>query len=166
MTELRATIGVSGLTRLGQRAVARSMYAKGHGFLGAAVLLRRQGGYESVVLHLLCQGLEIVLKAALLFKDFDLFHSQLRRPLGHNLELIVQTAASTFGLHPMRPALAEEIQRLSNRYEQHLLRYGTIYDVFVDPSTIPSELLLKRTAAMLRLMRRQLPELGAAETTV
>ena len=63
---MRVKSGSGRLTIHGKRLVAESMYAKGKGFLGAALLLRREGGYGYVVLQLLCQGVEITLKALLL----------------------------------------------------------------------------------------------------
>jgi hypothetical protein len=57
------------LSRDGKQEIAAAMYVKGKNFLGAAMLLRQKGGYEYVVLHLMCQGIEITLKAFLLFKD-------------------------------------------------------------------------------------------------
>jgi hypothetical protein len=53
-------------------------YQKGRYFIGAALLLRKHGGDEYVVLHLLCQGVEIVLKALLLLHDFDKYRTLLK----------------------------------------------------------------------------------------
>ena len=57
----------------GKRLVAQSMYSKGGAFIGAALLVRREAGYEFVVLHLLCQGVEIIFKSLLLMLDYDKF---------------------------------------------------------------------------------------------
>ena len=78
--------------------VCRSMYAKGVGFLGAAVLLQRQGGCQWVVLHLLCQGTELVLKSFLLFADFDKYKVRLKKHFGHDLEKLARRALAQYGL--------------------------------------------------------------------
>src|SRR6266852_9474760 len=117
--------GTAHLSIHGKWVVAESMYAKGKSFLAAAVLLRQRGGYEYVVLHLICQGIEITLKALLLFRDYDCHKGQLRKPLDHNLNRIV-TAAS---LRPISGALAIELATLNSLYSKHLLRYGTFYDI-------------------------------------
>jgi hypothetical protein len=131
------------------------MLARGHGFLGAALLLREKGGYEFVVLHLVCQGLEIILKALLLFKDYDHYRPRLGKgSLRHNLEDVVRATAKAFGLKYPREPLAKELRALSSWYQRHLLRYATSLDIVVNPSTIPSQLVLRRTAALLRLTKK------------
>lgn len=61
MVSVISAVGHAQLTAHGKRLVASSMFAKGKAFLGAAILLRQKGGYEFVVLHLLCQGIEVTL---------------------------------------------------------------------------------------------------------
>jgi len=138
----------------GKRMVAESMYAKGKSFLGAAVLLRRHGGDEYVVLHLICQGVEITLKALLLFKDYDHYWPRLRRPLGHNLIRIVTTASKESGLPPVSKDLATELEALNLLYSNHWLRYGTFRDILGRPDTIASDLTLHWIFAAICLADR------------
>ena len=150
-------MSVSGTARLtvhGKRMVAESMYAKGKAFLGAAVLLRRNGGYEYVVLHLLCQGIEIVLKGLLLAIDYDTFKPRLKQ-FGHNLLSVTDAATSAAGLSPLRPNIRAEMEALNQLYSRHLLRYGSGYDILVNPSTIPSHLVLRRMVSLLHLIERK-----------
>ena len=65
-----AMAGVGHLSNYGRALVTQSTYCKGKGFIGAALLLRQKGGYEFVVLHLPCQGVEVVFKAMLMHKDY------------------------------------------------------------------------------------------------
>jgi len=68
------TLGESSLTPAGKRHIANSMYMKAGAFLQAATLVRSKDGSEHtdwVALHLLCQGIELFLKALLLFGDYD-----------------------------------------------------------------------------------------------
>lgn len=130
------------------------MYAKGKAFLGAAILLRQKGGDEFVVLHLLCQGIEITLKGLLLFIDYDKHKPKLRR-IGHKLLSASEAAAKAAGLSPLKRDIRVELEVLSSLYSQHLLRYGSGYDIFVNPDSIPSKRVLHRMVAVLRLAERK-----------
>ena len=154
MTTIMSVSGTAGLTIHGKRMIAESMYAEGKAFLGAAALLRRNGGYEYVVLHLLCQGIEIVLKGLLLKIDYDLYKPQLKK-FGHNLLKVTDSAIKAAGLLSLRPNIRAEMETLNKLYSQHLLRYGSGYDLLVNPSTIASRLVLRRIAALLRLIEHK-----------
>jgi hypothetical protein len=159
MTRVVELSGHAFLSRYGKRQVAVSMYVKGKAFIGAAILLRRQGNAEQtdhVVLHLLCQGIEVTLKGLLLLRDYDRFIVRLRRPLGHNLFKVAKATSTAYGLKPLRRDLDDELRTLSNLYSQHLLRYGSGYDILVDPRTIPRERVFRRLAAVIRLAEREL----------
>lgn len=130
------------------------MYAKGKAFLGAAILLRQKGGHEFVVLHLLCQGIEVTLKGLLLFIDYDKYKPKLRR-IGHKLLSASEEATKAAGLPPLKRDIRIELEALSNLYSQHLLRYGSGYDILVNPDSIPSNRVLHRLAAVLRLAERK-----------
>lgn len=153
------------LARHGKYLRAMSMYVKGKHFLGAAILLRRHGGNEFVVLHLMCQGIEIALKGLLLLKDYDVYSPKLRR-IGHNLVRAADEARNCFGLHAMSPSIAEELQRLNSLYSQHMLRYGSVADIFFSPDSIQSQRVYRRMAAVIRLAERHLcRQAGEADST-
>jgi hypothetical protein len=142
--------------------IAHSMLHRGHHFFGGAIVLRREGAHEFVVLHLLCQGLEIFLKALLLLHDYDQFKPKLKYSpktksgYGHNLESLAADCSQVFGLHPMRGSLAAELKLLNSLYTQHLLRYASAYDVLVGPNSVHSALVLRRFGAAVRLAARSL----------
>jgi hypothetical protein len=144
----------SSWTKAGKSTIAASMYSKGMAFIGAAILLRQQGGYQWVVLHLLCQGIEIVMKSFLLIRDYDKFKPRLKK-LGHNLEKIVKVTLKEFKLNPLPPAVATELKALNSLYATHLLRYGSGYDILVDPKTIAVDRVWRRLHATIRLARRK-----------
>ncbi len=50
--------------------------------------------------------------------------------------LVVQQTAEAYRLKAPRPQLESEIRMLSALYSQHLLRYGTGYDIFIDPAPL------------------------------
>lgn len=134
------------------------MYGKGKAFIGASILLRKQASSEPndyVALHLLCQGIEITFKGLLLLYDYDRFKRRLRKPLGHDLFLVAVAVSAAYGLKPLRDDLGSELGALSNIYSQHLLRYGSMHDIFINPSSIPHERVFRRLAAVLRLTERE-----------
>ena len=52
-----------------QNIRARMMVERGKGFVAAAVLLDQKARHYEVVLHLICQGLEVFIKGLLLIRD-------------------------------------------------------------------------------------------------
>ncbi len=56
----------------------------------------------------------------------------------------------------MRPALEAELKKLSSLYSSQRLRYGTFYDVLVNPETIQSRLTLRKITAVVRLADRHI----------
>lgn len=133
MTSVKLDLNSGKLTPHGERKVAQSMYDMGKSFLNAAARLRLDGGYEYVVLHLICQGMEIVLKAFLLYKNYDKYISQLRKPIGHDLLNLAKTASEEFGVKLGSKSVILELERLNPLYMDHMLRYGSFYDLLVDP---------------------------------
>jgi len=126
------------------------------GFLDAALLLRERGGYEYVVLHLLCQALEIIGKAFLLWRNYEKYAGSLRKNLGHDLEKLVTTTHGEFGLHEPSGAFSAELKTLNELYKAHRLRYGSGFDILVDPTSMASGAILRKVRAAVRLGRRHL----------
>jgi hypothetical protein len=156
MVTLRTAPGSGRLAPAGKHFVAGSMYQKGKSFLGAALELHSKPGHEYVTLHLLCQGIENLLKGLLVLKAFDKYNPLLTTTLRHNLERLEATVRQEFGLRPPNSKLAREFQHLSRLYSSHLLRYGNVRDIFVDASTIQSDRVWRRVATVLRLAERHL----------
>ena len=156
VVKLKAS-GPMRLSNHGRKRVALSMYVKGKNFLAAAILLRNHGqpnANEYVVLHLTCQGVENVLKGLLLLRDFKSYYRMLKQPLGHDLKKLVKTVIKEFHVRTLPKKYMDEINQLSNLYSKHILRYGNGYDILVNPSTIPSELNLRKITAIVRLSER------------
>ena len=147
------------LTPAGKQGVAASMYAKGTSFIGAAILVQGQSASEHsdyVVLHLLCQGLEVLLKGLLLHKDYDRYRPRLgARDLGHNIFDIAEETLKEYGLNPMTADLQTELRELDKLYRDHWLRYGSTLDILVDPRTIARDRVLRRLSAAVRLTQRR-----------
>jgi len=150
--------GHASLTSSGKQRVAISMYEKGTAFIGAYFLLHRTDGSESVdyvALHNLCQGIEIALKGLLLLSNYDLYKPRLKL-IGHDLNTVVSNCLETYGLKPMSADVGVELHALSNLYSKQLLRYGSGYDILVDPRTIQRDRVLRRIGAAVRLVKREL----------
>jgi hypothetical protein len=147
------------LTPYGKSRIVRATYEKGTGFLASAILLRQHASSEAhqyVLRHLICQGTELILKAALLAADHDKYRSLLsQRPFGHNIREIANELVRALSCKPLQPALARELDELSHLYSQYLLRYGGIQDIFHDPNTVQYELVLRRAFAVIRFIARK-----------
>ena len=140
--------GVGQPTVHAKQAVADSMYSKGLAFLGAAVLTsqlakkkenahgRPDEATEYVLLHLLCQGLEIVIKGLLLMHDFAKYRPILKRKFGHNLEKLVAEGVATGIVDAPSPEVVEELTELNKFFMEHRLRYGDFTDLFFNPLLI------------------------------
>lgn len=142
------------LTNYGQRFVAAVMYAKGKAFIGAAVLLDQKDGHPAVVLHLLCQGIEIILKSMLLRIDYTKYGPRLKK-IGHNLVRVAATVRAASGLHVFsNGALLHELTQANQFYKDQSLRYASKFDINIDPSTIPSKRLLRHITAIIQYLER------------
>jgi hypothetical protein len=106
--------GPGHLTSYGKRMVGESMYTKGKNFAVAALLLRQRHGYEYVVLHLLCQGIEITLKGLLMMRNYDKYKGKLKHTFGHDINKLIGAAVTEFNVHPVRPAVEAELEMLSS----------------------------------------------------
>ena len=134
----------------GKKLVAHAMFYKGKHFLAAAALLLQKGGCGDVVLHLLCQGLEIIQKGLLLARDYDKFKPELKK-LGHNLVRGSDALHAAYALRPLKKETQAELQALSDYDRQHLLRYGTIHDVFVGTRHLQFEAVMRKAVALTSL---------------
>lgn len=136
-----------------RQQVARDMVVRGGHFIGAAILLKGEGGHPYVWRHNFCQGIEVLLKGLLLLKDFDAYWPQMRR-FGHKLLPICDAAAKEYGVSQPTGGLRGELETLSRFYEQHWLRYSGGFIAFIDPDSIAYERAVRRVAAVLRLLAR------------
>jgi hypothetical protein len=163
MTQIIPATAAVTNTKYGKKLAALSMYGKGKAFIGSHLLVARQPASEPteyVALHLLGQGVEVTLKAFLLLADYDRYVVQLRKPLGHNLVATAEAAISAFGLRPMQSVLRIELEGVSKPYSKHMLRYGNLGDIFIAPSSIHRDRVLRRIAAAIRLAERELGRAG------
>jgi len=137
------------------------MNAKGEAFIAAAILLDQKAppnseGMTYVTLHLLCQGIEVILKAFLLAHDFDKYYRRLpRKPFAHDLLGIAHEAIAVYGLKPLRGDIATELSNLNDFYRSHRLRYAGLGDLFIGPGSIPRQRVMRRLEVLFRLERKR-----------
>jgi hypothetical protein len=145
------------LTQHGKRRITQTLYDKGKSFVRAGAHLRSENGYEFVVLHLVCQGLEIVLKAFLLFKNYDKYVGKLKQ-FGHDISALAEACSEEYNLSIGSDEVLSQLNDLNNLYGHHNLRYGfgSALDFVVDPQTIQSDRLLFRFVAAIRLANHHL----------
>lgn len=150
--------GSGGPTIAGKRHIALAMYIRGKAFIGSAILLKRQANSEPmhyVVLHLLCQGIEITLKGLLLLRDYDQYKPHLKG-IGHNLCRAACEASTAFGFKNPDGEVAAEFAALNNLYSRHFMRYSSVVDIFVDPCSVAWNKVLRRIGAAIRIAEREL----------
>ena len=68
-----------------EKEIAVETLKKGENFIRTALLLRKNNSDENVVLSMICQGIENILKGLLLSKDYVRYEPLLRRKFGKNL---------------------------------------------------------------------------------
>jgi len=141
---------MSPLTKNGKDMFARYMYQKGKEFVGAAILLRQAGGFTHVSTHLICQGLELILKSLLLFKDYSKYHSLIKKNVGHNLVKLVDLWKVVINRNKVNARFYSEIQELNRHYISHGLRYGSLTDLLILPESIETKEVLKQISIILR----------------
>lgn len=143
-------IGKASLTNYSKKMIAHAMFHKGKNFLGAAILLDKQNGYRDIVLHLICQGIEIIQKGMLLAKNFEKYAPKLQKPLGHNLVRGSEALCEEFNLKPLKKTTQNELFLLSEYYRKHLLRYGGIHDVIGGGShNLEFQRVVRRATALM-----------------
>jgi hypothetical protein len=132
----------------GKPFVANALFRKGKAFLRSAELISNNNDEPTqyVARHLVCQGLEIALKAMLLLKDYDKYEPKLRRQLGHNLVDIANEVASIYNLRPFGSNVGAELRNLNDFYSKHLLRYAGLQDMLIESRTIGYKRVLKHLA--------------------
>ena len=132
----------------GRPIVANALFRKGKAFLKSAELIATNNDEPTqyVARHLVCQGLEIVLKAMLLLRDYDKYEPKLRKQFRHDLVGIANEVVSIYNLKPFRVGVGAELRNLSDFYSKHLLRYAGLQDMLIESRTIGYKRVLKHLA--------------------
>lgn len=140
----------------GKEKISIAMYEKGKSFIASFLLLRKNNGHPLVCIHLLCQGVEIIMKSFLLMHNYDIYKNYIKRNIGHNVRKSVDEVINVYNLKAIDSELANELDILTNYFKQHLLRYGSFVDILIDPSTISYDKTLKKITAFVLLADKKL----------
>ena len=145
------------LSGYGKLMIANCEFEKGVAFIAAACLLNGRAQTEPqeyVVLHLIAQGIELLMKGALYGRNYDTY-KKMGRTLGHRLDAGFDASRKEFQLNPMKQRCNGQLKALSNLYSKHALRYASSQDIFIAPSSIDVSLVEARVKCAIRLGRRE-----------
>jgi hypothetical protein len=155
MADIQVKSKSSQLTRDIKKQIAHCVFHKGKNFLWAAKLLEEKGGYHSVVLHLLCQGFELIIKGLLLMQNYDNYKPRLKS-MGHNLIKGVKTLNEFVAKSPkIDEETMSELENLNVFYRKHLFRYDNLSEFLKDPKTISSDLVMRYALKLVRFGNRK-----------
>lgn len=143
-------------TSYAKNQVSISMYEKGKSFIAAYYLLNKNNGHPQVSIHLLCQGIEIIMKSFLLMSDYDKYKNYIKRNIGHNVHKSVTDAIQEFNLKPIATEMSNELEGLTKYFKNHLLRYGSMMDILASPNQLPYSRTLRKLVASIKLADREL----------
>lgn len=133
-----------GATNSYRKMIAKEMFNRGKNFTGAALLLNEKIEKNYAYLYLLCLGFEILIKSALLKKDYIKFKPKLKSQLGHDLEKAFKTYVEEFPDYSIDENIYTELPQLNSyNLDNQKLRYASNLDVFILPLSIESESILK-----------------------
>jgi hypothetical protein len=131
------------------------MYVRAKSFVGASQLLHQAGGSPFVERHLLCQGIELLLKAILLLADYDTYGPKLKK-IGHDLTKAATAVHVATGIKFINATVSAELTDLSKFYELHMLRYASPVGLLSGGSYVSTNRTLHRVTALIRLMEQHL----------
>lgn len=155
MTIKKSLKGSVNLTAFGKKELARHMYFKGRQFLFAALLLNEKIGRNYVYLHLICQGLEISLKSALIYRDYDKYFPILATKYRHDLVKIYNDYLHVFDSKFNDEELLQELSFLNDFYKNNKLRYASSIDILVDSETIETERVIIFTTEIVGFLDKE-----------
>lgn len=137
--------GTAHLTKDGKVLTCRLMYKKGRDFIDAAILLNLKTE-SHVYFHLICQGIEIILKSLLLFEDYDKYNTIIKTKIDHDLLKLYRIWSKATNQNTLDNNFYKELEVLNDLYKHHHLRYHSPIDILIDPKTInDGEMLVQLT---------------------
>jgi hypothetical protein len=154
------TLGSAKLAPKGKEYVAYAMIHRGGNFALSGMFLEKRGGYPFVILHLLCQGLEISMKGLLLYIDYDKYEPLLKGDgkdkINHDLVKGMDYVYSEIRSKKLIGEDREKLTYLNSLYRKHLLRYASPLDLFEPPESHYYGFVGRKCIAIFRYWRRYL----------
>ena len=149
--------GPGKLTPYALKMLALDMLSRGKAFMFASVLLEKHRGSEFVVLHNLCQGIEVYLKGLLQLKDYRKYDKKKLKKLGHDLIILTEEVRNAYSIKNFTPAFIKELNEVNFFYKNHFLRYSHPSAIFIRPSTLPINLIVRKMLAVIKMTERSHP---------
>jgi hypothetical protein len=147
---------VSEETMQREKEIAVETLKKGENFIRTALLLRKNNSEENVVLSMICQGIENILKGLLLSKDYVRYEPLLRRKFGKNLLRLYYRTRKEYGISNLDPRAVNELQILAYLYKNQFLHYGHLINLLNDDKAFESGHLLKKLFQIIGYVKKKL----------
>lgn len=145
------------MTAKGKQMTAWHFYLRGRQFIRVAFTLDQdEPGDGYVVRHLLCQGIELMLKAILLRKNYDTYRSRLsRKPFGHDLIGLLDEVKRQYNVK-LEAELLADIKKLNSFFITHRFRYSDIEALIAPAHSFPIRRCLEKLLPLMQAMDRRM----------
>jgi hypothetical protein len=124
-----------------EHEIAVETLKKGENFIRTALLLRKNNSEENVVLSMICQGIENILKGLLLAKDYVRYEPLLRKK---------------YQIKKLDARAVNELQILAYLYKNQFLHYGHLINLLNDDKAFESGHLLRKLFQILAYVKRKI----------
>jgi len=139
-----------------EHEIAVETLKKGENFIRTALLLRKNNSEENVVLSMICQGIENILKGLLLSKDYVRYEPLLRRKFGKNLLKLYYRTRKEYKIKKLDARAVNELQILAYLYKNQFLHYGHLINLLNDDRAFESGHLLRKLFQILAYVKRKI----------
>jgi hypothetical protein len=139
-----------------EKEIAVETLKKGENFIRTALLLRKNNSDENVVLSMICQGIENILKGLLLAKDYVRYEPLLRRKFGKNLLRLYYRTTKEYRISNLDVRAVNELKILAYLYKNQFLHYGHLINLLNDDKAFESGHLLRKLFQILAYVKRKL----------
>jgi DNA polymerase III delta prime subunit len=139
-----------------EHEIAVETLKKGENFIRTALLLRKNNSDENVVLSMICQGIENILKGLLLAKDYVRYEPLLRRKFGKNLLRLYYRTRKEYKIKNLNARAVNELQILAYLYKNQFLHYGHLINLLNDDKAFESGHLLKKLFQILAYVKKRI----------
>ena len=139
-----------------EHEIAVETLKKGENFIRTALLLRKNNSDENVVLSMICQGIENILKGLLLAKDYVRYEPLLRRKFGKNLLRLYYRTRKEYKIKNLDARAVNELQILAYLYKNQFLHYGHLINLLNDDKAFESGHLLKKLFQILAYVKKRI----------
>ncbi len=151
-----ATKEISEETVQREHEVAVETLKKGENFIRTALLLRKNNSEENVVLSMICQGIENILKGLLLAKDYVRYEPLLRKKFGKNLLRLYYRTRKEYKIKHLDGRAVNELQILAYLYKNQFLHYGHLINLLNDDKAFESGHLLRKLFQILAYVKKKI----------